>query len=105
MDALLGKELLVIIPGDQLKWNPHKGIDLFALGELERRSPPRPPLGPWILEDSHSQVASLHLTKRILSCVDAPNDQFLRILASLLKRGNRSDGHFVIVGGDARLLH
>ena len=55
MNALLGKELLVIIPGNQLKRDPHKeGIDLFALGELDGGLHRSPPLSLRVLEDSHS---------------------------------------------------
>jgi hypothetical protein len=35
-----------------------------------------------------------------LSCIDAPDDQVLWILASLLESENRSDRHFVVIGGD-----
>jgi hypothetical protein len=53
-----------------------------------------------VLKDRHIQVALLHLSECIPSCVNTPDDHFLRILTGLLERNDRPDCHFIVIRGD-----
>src|SRR4029077_10185597 len=89
------KVVLIVLRGDRLEWDPHKRINLLALGQLECSFDGAGALTFGVLKDSHSQGALLHLSERIASCVNTTDDQFLRILAGLLQRKDCSDGHFI----------
>ena len=88
---------LVVLRGDKLERDPNKGLNLLALDEFNRGFHRPPALTLAVLEDGHIQIALLHLSERIRSCVNTRDDNFLGILASLLEREDRSDGHFVVV--------